>query len=112
MATEFVVSKPEMMRRAMSDLATRRLMHIEFVGDNAFVTTIAGEWYFNYNIRPIQLQHKNLKTRVDKHGQSTGFFHQQKLIFETTMEALAYIYQHERTAEERTFAGDRKQDSN
>lgn len=65
---EPVVSKAEIMRRAMFDLATRRLMHIEFVGDNAYVTTIAGEWYFNYNIRPIQLHHKNLKARVDKHG--------------------------------------------
>lgn len=105
---EPAVSKAEMMRRAMSDLATRRLMHIEFVGDNAFVTTIAGEWYFNYNIRPIQLHHKNLKARVDKHGKSTGFFHQQKLVFETPMEALAYIYQHERAAEDRAFAEDCK----
>ena len=103
---EPVVGKAEMMRRAMSDLATRRLMHIEFVGDNAFVTTIAGEWYFNYNIRPIQLHHKNLKVRVDKHGRNTGFFHQQKLVFETPLEALAYIYQHERAAENRAFAGD------
>lgn len=100
--------EPVMMRRAMFDLATRRLMHIEFVGDNAFVTTIAGEWYFNYNIRPIRLHHKNLKARVDKHGKSTGFFHQQKLVFETPMEALAYIYQHERAAEDRVFAEDCK----
>lgn len=98
------ISKAEMMRRAMSELAARRLMHIEFVGDNAFVTTIAGEWYFNYNIRPIQLHHKNLKVRLDRDGQSTGYFHQQKWVFETPLEVLAYIYQHERSSEDRAFA--------
>ena len=30
------------------------------------------------------------------------------MIFETPMEALAYIYQHERAAEDRAFAEDRK----
>lgn len=99
-----IVSKAEMMRRAMSELAARQHMYVEFVGDSAFVTTIAGEWYFNYNIRPIQLHHKNLKVRLDRNGQNTGFFHQQKLVFETPMEALAYIYHHERAAENRAFA--------
>jgi len=98
------ITKAELMRRGMAELAARRHMHIEFVGENAMVTTIAGEWYFNYNIRPIQLHHKNNEQRYDKQGRLTGFYHQQKISFQTPMAALAYIYQHERSLEDRAFS--------
>ena len=92
------------MRQSLAELADRHRMHISFVGSNAVVTTIAGEWYFNYNIRPIQLHHKNNERRTDCYGRSTGHYHIQNVHPETPLEAMAYIYHHERSVEHYFFA--------
>jgi len=79
-------------------------MHLEFVGDTAFVTTVAGEWFFNPNIRPIQLHHKNTEKRFDYNGNSTGHYHVQKVTARSPVTALGYIYQHEQAEIKRLIA--------
>lgn len=96
-------SKSELMRQAMAELAERHSMHVEFKGGSALVTTIAGEWFFDYNQRPICLHHKNNDARFRADGTSDGYYHIQKLTFPTPLAALAYIYHHERAAERLAF---------
>nr|WP_326184523.1 hypothetical protein [uncultured Oscillibacter sp.] len=99
-------TKSELMRQAMAELAERHSMHIEFKGGSAMVTTIAGEWFFDYNQRPICLHHKNNDARFHADGTSDGYYHVQKLTFPTPLAALAYIYHHERAAERLAFESD------
>lgn len=99
-------TKAEIMRQSLAELADRHGMHVSFVGNNIVVTTIAGEWYFDYNIRPIQLHHKNTEQWVDSHGQSTGYYHRQNVPLATPLQAMAYIYHHERSLEHFAFVQD------
>lgn len=96
-------SRSELMRQALAELADRHGMHIAFKGGAALVTTIAGEWFFDYNQRPVQLHHKNNDLRLRADGTPNGHYHVQALTFPTPMTALAYIYHHERAAERRAF---------
>lgn len=72
-------------------------MYIEFIGSIAYVTTIAGEWFFDPNIRPIKLHHKNEEMRYDNSGRSNGYYHIQEVTFPTPAHAISYIYRHERS---------------
>ena len=70
-------------------------MHAEFHGGMVYITTIAGEWYFDYNDRPIRLRHKNAEKWVDRYGQDTGHYHVQPYHFHAPLQTLAYIRNHE-----------------
>lgn len=96
-------TKSELMRQALAELADRHGMHIAFKGGSALVTTIAGEWFFDYNQRPICLHHKNNDIRLRSDGTPNGHYHMQALTFPTPLSALAYIYHHERAAERLAF---------
>lgn len=97
-------TKSELMRQALAELADRHGMHVTFKGGSALVTTIAGEWFFDYNQRPICLHHKNNDIRLRPDGTPNGHYHVQTLTFPTPMAAMAYIYHHERAAERLAFA--------
>lgn len=88
-------TKAAIMRDEMMLICNECGMHLEFVGNTAFITTIAGEWYFDPNIRPIKLHHKNAEKRYDHNGNSTGHYHIQKVTVKSPATALGYIYQHE-----------------
>ena len=88
-------TKAAVMRDEMMLICNECGMHLEFVGDTAFVTTVAGEWFFDPNIRPIQLHHKNTEKRFDYNGNSTGHYHVQKVSVRSPATALGYIYHHE-----------------
>ncbi len=88
-------TKASVIRDEMRILCNEYGMYIEFVGNIAFVTTIAGEWFFDPNIRPIKLHHKNIEMRYDQSGCLTGYYHLQEPTFETPAHVLGYIYGHE-----------------
>lgn len=97
-------AKSEVMRQALAELANRHGMHAAFKDGTALVTTVAGEWIFNFNQRPIQLFHKNSEDRLYEDSRPSGDYHSQYLTFPSPMDALVYIYHHERAAEARAFA--------
>lgn len=97
-------TKSELMRQSLAELADRHGMHIAFKGGTALVTTIAGEWFFDYNQRPISLHHKNNDIRLRLDGTPNGHYRVQALTFPTPLAALAYIYRHERAAERLAFS--------
>lgn len=78
-------------------------LHLEFIGPNVYVTTVAGEWYFDYNIRPIVLHHKNNRVFPAKNGRPKRYYHEQEHTFPTPLEAMKYIFRHERAAVRRGF---------
>ncbi len=88
-------SKAAIMRDEMMLICNECGMHLEFVGNTAFITTIAGEWFFDPNIRPIQLHHKNTEKRYDRNGNFTGHYHRQDVTVKSPASALGYIYHHE-----------------
>lgn len=97
-------AKVKTLQEAMESVAKQYQMHIEFVGPNVYVTTIAGEWFFDYNIRPITLHHKNEELWYSQMGhRGRGHYHVQDKSFSSPMLALAYIYQHEQAAIRRAF---------
>lgn len=96
-------TKSETLQEAMESVAEQYQMHIKFVGPNVYVTTIAGEWFFDYNTRPITLHHKNEEKRFDRMGRVKGHYHVQDQSFSSPMLALAYIYHHEKAAIRRAF---------
>ena len=89
------VSKSEIMRRQIKALSVQYGMHAEFHGSMVYVTTIAGEWYFDYNDRPIKLKHKNATKKLNRNGKSTGHYHNQDLTFHAPLQVLSYIRRHE-----------------
>lgn len=65
----------------MKSVAEQYQMHIEFMGPNVYVTTIAGEWFFDYNTRPITLHHKNEELWYSQMGRGRGHYHAQNKNF-------------------------------
>jgi len=88
-------SKAEIMRSQIKILSEEYGMHAEFHGSMVYITTMAGEWYFDYNDRPIRLRHKNAEKRLDRSGQPTGHYHAQPYQFHAPLQVLAYIRNHE-----------------
>ena len=92
-------TRREVMEQALLGLAARRQMHISFASSFVYVTTLAGEWYFDYNSRPIVLHHKHHDGRPDP----VGCYHTQEQTFASPIYAMAYIHNHERAMERRLF---------
>lgn len=96
-------SKAELMREELVKTAYSYGLHLEFFGSNVYVTTIAGEWYFDYNIRPIALHHKNNRLFLTKGGKPKKYYHEQDKTFSTPLEVITYIFRHEKAAVQRGF---------
>ncbi len=80
------------LQESLLALASRHDLHIEFKGTTAYVTTIAGEWFFTYTDMDskIQLYHKNNK-EYNNNGitHNTGYCHNQKNILILRLACLA-----------------------
>lgn len=96
-------SKDEVFQDALTELCDRYKMHIKFKGGVAFVTTIAGEWQFRYNDRPIQLFHSNSK-------KGKGDLHNQRIRFYSPLDVIRYIYFHEGDREKRLMTDPEEKD--
>ena len=70
-------------------------MHAEFAGGTVFVTTIAGEWFFAYNDRPIRLRHKNYSKDTKHLSATMSHYHLQEKRFPSPLHVLRYICEHD-----------------
>lgn len=97
-------SRAKSLRDALEDVAERNGMHLRVIGSTAYVTTVAGEWFFDYTLPTITLHHKNKDLRYDYHDNPIpGDYHRQKQPFASPLETMAYIRNHERSLEKRLF---------
>lgn len=99
-------SRREILQDALLALAERHNIHISFKGTMAYVTTIAGEWYFNFTdtSREIKLHHKNYKKITDANGNwIPGYFHIQEQQFTSPLSVVSYIAKHEKALENQQF---------
>jgi hypothetical protein len=94
-------SKDLIMREQITKICEEYGMHAEFNSGLAFITTVAGEWFFAYNDRPIKLRHKNYELRAGRSAKSLNFYHDQNYTFPSPLHVLKYIYGHERDETER-----------
>ena len=88
-------SKSEIIGAQLTNIARQYGMHVKIDSGLACVTTAAGEWFFRYNDRPIVLRHRN--------ALGSDGYHRQEQVFYSPVEALSYIYFHERAAIRRGF---------
>jgi hypothetical protein len=96
-------TKSSLIQEELIKIAEAYGLHLEFIGPNVYVTTIAGEWYFDYNIRPIVLHHKNNRVFLSKSGKPRSHYHKQEYTFPNPLETIQYIFRHERAAVQRGF---------
>ena len=99
-------TKAELIKEQLIRISEAYGMHVQIVGNVAFVTSVAGEWYYNYCERPIKLRHQNTEQRFDAQGRSTGFYHKQDYEFASPAHALAYIHRHEQATIRRLMCGE------
>jgi len=88
-------SKSDIMKYEISALCKEYRMHAEFVGGTAFVTTVAGEWFFIYNDRPIKLHHKNYSDRAMNAPRTMKLYHMQDKKFASPLHVIRYISEHD-----------------
>lgn len=90
-------SKNDIVSKAIVAYCEKLGIHAETKAGVAYITTVAGEWYFTYNDRPIVLHHKNAEKRYDAHGnEKKNQYHIQEQKFYSPAHALAYIAIHDR----------------
>jgi hypothetical protein len=89
------LTKAQIIRKEIVLICEEYGMHAEFSGGTVFVTTVAGEWFFDYNDRPIRLHHKNYIAMVAKIGKSLQHYHLQHERFASPLHALRYISGHD-----------------
>lgn len=90
-------SKNDIVSKAIVAYCEKLGIHAECKAGVAYITTVAGEWYFTYNDRPIVLHHKNAEKRYDSHGrEKKNQYHIQEQKFYSPAHALAYIAIHDR----------------
>ncbi len=90
-------SKNDIVSKAIVAYCEKLGIHAEAKAGVAYITTVAGEWYFTYNDRPIILHHKNAEKRYDAHGkEKKNQYHIQEQKFYSPAHALAYIAIHDR----------------
>lgn len=85
-------SKEEAVRASLTHICDQYQIHVKFKSGVATVTTAAGEWFFRYNDRPIQLFHKNgtegaINPKVAVHNQNLRFY--------SPVDVLRYIMLHD-----------------
>ena len=90
-------SKNDIVSKAIVAYCEKLGIHAEVKAGVAYITTVAGEWYFTYNDRPIVLHHKNAEKRYDAQGhEKKSQYHIQEQKFYSPAHALAYIAIHDR----------------
>lgn len=95
--------KKELLKQALLPACERCGLHGEFRGDIIYITTIAGEWFFNYCARKIQLYHKNYLDKPSSLGQGFGDYHLQEKELKTPLQVIRYIKQHDNYMIKRTL---------
>ena len=88
-------TKAYIMEKQIAAFCEEYGMHAEFKAGTAFITTIAGEWFFMYNDRPIRLHHKNYSTEELKSNRQADLYHLQGTRYSSPLQVLRYISNHD-----------------
>ena len=80
-------TKAELLGMQLKMLCEEKGIFAEIWGSVIYMTTISGEWYFNFIGRPIKLLHRD-------HKWNNGF-HRQEKDFTTPIKVLSYIQKHD-----------------
>jgi hypothetical protein len=99
-----IKTKAQIMKREISSLCEEYGMHAEFVAGTVFVTTVAGEWFFDFNDRPIRLRHKNYTDLTKELGKSLNHYHLQKKSFSSPLYVIKYICEHDLALKRRVMS--------
>ena len=86
--------------RAITQTCASHNMFVEFVSKTAYITTVAGQWYFNLAQNPLELYHANYaKTEQGKsrlrYLQEGISYHKQDHSFGTAQDVLCYVVFHD-----------------
>jgi myo-inositol-1(or 4)-monophosphatase len=89
------LTKAQIIQKEIVSICEEYGMYAEFAGGTVFVTTVAGEWFFAYNDRPIRVHHKNYTARTKEAGRSMQHYHLQDKRFASPLHAIHYISEHD-----------------
>jgi hypothetical protein len=89
------LTKAQIIKHELSKACAEYGMHAEYAGGTVFVTTVAGEWFFDFNDRPIRLHHKNYTERAKELSKTLNHYHLQSRKFASPLQALRYISEHD-----------------
>lgn len=73
-------------------------IHLGLIGIPVYATIVAGEWFLNYEHRPINLHYKSNSLSLADYKTPRKPYHQQKSTFQHLhihSHTLSYIYLHE-----------------
>ena len=79
-------------------------MYVQFNGNIAYITTIAGEWYFDYTEEEPTIHHRSTEKRTTRTG-AIRHYHIQSIVLSGCLEAVNYIYRHDLSAMRRVMGG-------
>ena len=99
--------KDKLTQSVLKAYCEQQNMHIEFVGSIAYVTTIAGEWYFDYTIREPAIHHRSIEKREVAQGK-ISHYHIQRINTKTALTAVMHIYRHDQAAIRRLMGAESK----
>ena len=102
--SNIIKTKAEIIKEQLKAICESYGIYVDFSGSMAFVTTIAGEWYFDFCDRPIRIHHLNSDQRLDSGGDLVSYSHVQKNTFTSPAHAIAYIFHHEQAAIKRLMS--------
>jgi hypothetical protein len=88
-------TKAQIMEEQIAMLCQEHGMYAAFEDGTAFITTVAGEWFFAYNDRPIKLSHRNYSEKLAAQGKSYQHYHLQTKVFPAPLSVICYIRKHE-----------------
>lgn len=100
-------SKDKLVQRVLKAYCEQQDMFIEFVGSIAYVSTIAGEWYFDYTIKEPALHHRSTEQREVAPGK-VSHYHIQRINTKTALTAVMYIYRHDQATIRRLMGSEIK----
>jgi len=86
-ACEKYISKTELLGNQLRSLCADKGIFAEITGELIKMTTISGEWHFNFVVRPIELYHRNYN--------GEDGFHIQAKSFPTPIHVIAYVQKHD-----------------
>lgn len=71
-------------------------LRCEIFFNTIYIYTDISAWYFRRNTSKIRLNHQNMYLNHNGHHKCKSDFHSQKAIFEDPMDAIWYIYKHDK----------------
>lgn len=99
-----LISYDKLFQRIVQQFCNRHDMYAQFTGNIAYVTTIAGEWYFDYTESDPTLHHRSTEKRFLRSG-NISYYHIQSISLRTCLDVVDYIYKHDMSTIRRMMGG-------